>query len=90
MNMRKIPNQNKHPTALMQPLTERVLRLCLTLVLLVTLVTIFELMQAEPLTHAEAAYFARIAEYLITTTALVTAGTYLLERVLREQNKKEP
>ena len=88
--MRKNSNQNRPKAALIHPLTERVLRLCLTLVLLVTLVTIFELIQAEPLTHAETAHFALIAEYLITTTALVTAGTYLLERVLREQNKKEP
>ncbi len=90
--MRKKPYQNSSPTPLLHAATERVLRLCLVLILLVTITTLFELQDAAPLTHAEAAHFALIAEYLITTTALLTAGTYLLERVLRErkQNKKEP
>lgn len=88
MNMRKKSHPLPPEVPLLQPITERVLRLCLVLILLVTLATLFELTSAAPLSLAETAYFSLIAEYLITTTALVTAGTYLLERVLRERAHK--
>ncbi len=88
MNMRKIPRKIDTKAPLLRPVTERVLRLCLVLILLVTLATLFELTDAAPLTLAEEAHYALITEYLITTTALLTAGTYLLERVLREREQK--
>lgn len=88
MNMRKKHRKAAPSSPLLRPVTERVLRLCLVLILLVTLVTLFELKDAAPLTLAEAAHFSLIVEYLITTTALLTAGTYLLERVLRERERK--
>lgn len=86
--MRKFAKKSKPTAPLFRPVTERVLRICLVLILLVTLTTLFELADAAPLTLAETAHFSLIAEYLITTTALLTAGTYLLERVLRERERK--
>ena len=64
------------------------LRVGLTLILLSSLCTIFTLIDCAPLSAAETAYFATIAEYLITSTALLSAGAYLVERVARESNNK--
>lgn len=66
------------------PLTERVIRLGLAL-LLPACIALF-LMAAEKrevLTLLEAARLCRIAEYLIVSLTTLTAGSYLLERTLR-------
>ena len=86
MRRKPLRKSNIHP--LFSPITERMLRMGLTLILLSTLCTIFTLIDSAPLSAAETAYFATLAEYLITSTALLSAGAYLVERIARERKNK--
>lgn len=86
--MKRKPYTKSHIRFHLSPVTEGVLRVGLTLILLSTLGTLFTLAECSPLSATENAYFTSIAEYLITTTALLTAGAYLIERVAREREHK--
>ena len=71
---------------LIHPLTERVLRLGLTL-LLPACISLFLLAarSREALSLLDAARLCRITEYLIVSLATLTAGAYLIERTLRAE-----
>lgn len=83
MNMRK--NVKKTEICLLTPIAERVLHVGLMLILTALIRLCIEVTTAAPYSAATAEDFGRLAEYPVAALALLTALTFLLDRVIRAE-----
>ncbi len=74
----------------LSPLTRHTLHAGLLLILLAVLRLLFELCATSALCAARAAQFGEMLEYIVMAMALLTAGTYLIEKVVRTTKKTAP
>ena len=79
-----------HKNRLMTHATERVLWVGGGLILASLLRLLSEIVRAAPYPAATAERFGAMLEYPVAALALLTALSFLLDRVVRAEEKKEP
>lgn len=80
MNMRKNDNKNRG----LSPVTKGVFCVGVTLIYASLFRLILEITAQAPFTAVKATLFGRWLEYPVAALMLLTAATYLIERVIRE------
>ena len=87
--MRKNESFSKKRTLSISPLARRVLWLGYALIAIPLFLLVIEVTAAPVFSIAKAAYFLTMAEHIIAALALLTALSYLAERVAREVHKEK-